>query len=464
LKLFKPANQLGRWLSPKPKSIAHVEILVDVFASFVALDGSVDAAEAEVALDLLRHAYPEADHGWLARRLQRAFRMPQSNRVLADRISMEMDSKSITSLGLQLYLLIDSSTNKSRGHQSFLDLLIMIGKADLGAVITDEMSGIHHPDDMLPFTRVIFSIDKDADVQVPVLAAEHAFRLYRNEQILILRNTGKLTLWAGGTAILPNQMLRLRSHQRLSIPNWTLSADDLNYFLTSKQQGVSRSLFIHETNNGLVSERSKSRQSEMLIKFDTKVSLKAIRRSEIIVAKKNLKIGSQPLSLSFHDFLTLSDGKKISLESLRRQAMDAGSRFKLDEKEQIVIASNDPSVLKKGDLLLSPGLAGRVVLEITFNPKTSVGNLKIIESDRDVLVSNQVIKQNCELNDGILIRLSPSQGIRCRFTDGFIDEERTVIRELNLDGISHEFNQGETALDNIDLSIQRGEMLCIMNT
>ena len=462
LKLFQPASHLRRWLSPKPKSIEHVEILVDVFASFVALDGSVDTSEAEVALDLLRHAYPEADHGWLARRLQRAFRTPQSNSTLANRISMEMDNKSITSLGLQLYLLIDSSTSKARGHQAFLDLLIMIGKAELGAVITEEMTGITHPDDMLPFTRVIFSVDKDADVQVPVLAAEHAFRLYRSEQIIILRNTGKQTLWVGGTAVLPDQMLRLRSHQRLSIPNWTLSADDLSYFLTCKQQSQSRSLFIHESNNGLIAERSKSRQSEMLLTFGTKVTLKVIRRSEIIVAHKNLKIGKKPVTLSFHDTLTLSDGQKISIESLRRQAMDAGSRFKLDENEQTVIASNDPSILKKGDLLLSPGLAGKVILEITFNPKTSIGQLEVIESERDVLVSDQIIKQRCELNDGMLVRLSPSQGIRCRFTDGFIDEERTVIRELNLDGLSHEFNKGETALDNIDLSISRGEMLCIM--
>ena len=104
LQLFQPASMLRRLFSPAPKSIEHVGTLVDTFAAFVGLDGSVDAAEAEVALDLLRHAYPEADHGWLARRLQRAFRSPSSISTLADKISLEMDSSSITSLGLQLYL------------------------------------------------------------------------------------------------------------------------------------------------------------------------------------------------------------------------------------------------------------------------------------------------------------------------------------------------------------------------
>lgn len=462
LQLFQPASLLRRWLSPSPKSIEHVGTLVDVFASFVALDGSVDAAEAEVALDLLRHAYPEADHGWLARRLQRAFRSPSSNKTLADRITLEMDEKSITSLGLQLYLLINASTSKNRGIQAFLDLLIMIGKADLGKVICDEMSDQYHPDHLLPFTRVTFSENKDADVTVPSQASHHAFRIYRNDQIVILRNTGEHTLWVGGTAVLKGQILRLRSHQRLSMPGWTLTADDLNFFLTSKQQNESRPLFIHESSQGLVAERSKSRQSTMLLRFDTKVTLSIIRPSEIIVDGYPDTLDPIPSELSLHHNLSLSDGKKVSFENLRKQAMDAGGRFKLNQNEQTVIASNDPTILNKGDLLLSPGLAGKVVLKIQFNPLTSLGKLEIIEAERGVFVRQQLIKQNCELSDGILIRLSSSQGIRCRFTDGFIDEERTVIRELHLDGVSHEFKEGETALDNIDLSVSRGEMLCII--
>jgi len=455
---------LRRWISPTPKSIEHVGTLVDVFASFVALDGSVDAAEAEVALDLLRHAYPEADHGWLARRLQRAFRNPSSTQSLADQITKEMGSKSVTSLGLQLYLLIDASTSKSRGLKAFTDLLTIIGREELAKIICDEMSDRFHEDDALPFTRVIFSADPEADVSVPPEAAHHAFRLYRNDQIIILRNTGNHTLWVGGTAVLSGQILRLRSHQRLSMPGWTLSADDLSFFLTCKQQNESRSLFIHETPQGLTAERSKSRQSSMLVKFDTKVTLTVIRASEIIIKGHPTKVGTVLTDLSLHEKLTLSNEKNVSLENLRKQAMEAGGRFKLDQSEQTLMASNDPALLKKGDLQLSPGLAGKVVLKIKFNPETSLGELEVIQSERGVHVSNQLIKQSCELSDGMLIRLSSCQGIRCRFTDGFIDEERTVIRELMLDSVSHQFSESdtETALDNIEFTVSRGEMLCII--
>ena len=56
------------WSRKAPQGVPLAAPLVEVFAAFVSLDGRVDTTEAEVALDLLRHAFPEADHHWLARR------------------------------------------------------------------------------------------------------------------------------------------------------------------------------------------------------------------------------------------------------------------------------------------------------------------------------------------------------------------------------------------------------------
>lgn len=459
LQFFEPASLLRRWFNPEPNAIAHAGTLVDIFASFVSLDKTVDSAEAEVALDLLRHAYPEADHGWLARRLQRAFRSPQSINQAAQTISDEINPKTITALGLQLYLLVDSSNHKKRGKEAFNQLMSIIGQQKLAESIFAEMSDDYQ--NHLPFTRVVFEPNASADVQLPPEAELYAFRLYRSGPITILRNTGNHTLWLGGNAILKGQLLRLRSHERLTLPTWTLSADDLSFFLTAKQQNETRSLYLHESSTGLIAERSRSRQSSIKITFGTKAITSLLRHSEITLNGQSL-LENTPIVLALHEKLTLSDGKLVCLEHLRRQAMAAGGRFKLDEGEQTVIASNDPTILKKGDLLLSPGLAGRVLLKIKFDTATSQGQLEVIESERPVFINNQPIRQTSTLNDGMLIRLSASQGIRCRFTDGIIDEERTVIRELRLDSISHEFKGQVIALDNIDLTINRGEMLCII--
>ena len=459
LQFFEPVSLFRRWFNPAPNAIAHAGTLVDIFASFVSLDKTVDSTEAEVALDLLRHAYPEADHGWLARRLQRAFRSPQTTREIADKIKEEMDADSIIALGLQLYLLVESSKNKNRGQEAFDELMAMIDQEALADSIFAEMN-----DDYLeepPFTRVVFEPNASADVQLPPEAELYAFRLYRSGPITILRNTGSHTLWLGGNAVLQGQQVRLRSHQRLTLPTWTLTADDLSFFLTAQQQNETRSLYLHEASDGLTVERSRSRQSSIKITFGIKAIISVIRHSDLTLDGQ-IFLENTPVVLALHEKITLSDGKQVSLDYLRRQAMEAGGRFKLDEGEQTVMASNDPTVLQKGDLLLSPGLAGRVLLKIKFDTATSQGELEVIESERAVFINNQPVRQTSTLNDGMLIRLSASQGIRCRFTEGIIDEERTVIRELRLDSISHEFKDDEPALDNIDLTINRGEMLCII--
>ena len=459
LQFFDQASFLRRWISPPPRAIAHAETLVDVFASFVSLDGTVDSAEAEVALDLLRHAYPEADHGWLARRLQRSLSSPVPPQSLAARISSEMEDGEISSLGLQLYLLVESSTQKIRGQRAFLTLMELLGKNDLGISICEEMNDRFH--ESLPFTRAIFAPDPSADVQLPPMARTHAFRVYRSGSLTIIRNTGHSNIWLGGTPLQPGNLLRLRSHQRVIIPGWNLTVQDLSFFLTAIEKGDARSLFIHESNNNIIAERSRTRQCAIRIDFTTKATLTVLRESPLTINGQVLA-KDVPVILGLHEKIQLSNETEVTLESLRKQAMEAGGRFKLGQGDQTCLVSNDPSKIKKGDLLLSSGLAGKVILKIRFSPKTGTGQLEIIESDRTIFINNQPIRHSCILNDGMLIRLSAGQGVRCRFSEGIIDEERTVIRELRLEGITHQFSKDNTALDNIDLTIKRGEMLCIM--
>ncbi len=452
-------KNLKRWFYPTPHTIGYAATLVDVFASFVSLDGTVDSAEADVALDLLRHSYPEADHGWLARRLHRAFRNPIKPQSLALRISNEMNERAIISLGLQLYLLVEASNRKVRGQQAFVELMSLLGKSELGTMICAEMNDRYQEE--LPFNRVIFSTDEDADVLLPEAASEHSFRLYRCDQITILRNTGNNTLWLGGTAILPRQMLRLRTQQRLILPGWKLSAEDLSFFLSAHYKDDSRVLFISEDENGISAERSRTRQSVARIVFDTRATVHYLRESKLTIDDKPIVEG-EPIILSLHDKIQLSSGSAVSLDELRQIALDAGGRFKLDDSEQVVFASNDPALIGKKDLLLSPGLTGKLLLKIKFDPKTTCGELEVIHSERTIFINGQPVRHSAKLNDGMLIRLSSAQAIRCRFSDRLIDEERTTIRELKLEGVTHEFAKGVVALDNIDFTVKRGEMLCVM--
>ena len=123
-----------------PSGIRYAGSLVDVFASFVSLDNQVDRAEAEVALDLLRHAFPEADHRWLARRLHRALANPQSPDRLTASLRKELNKDEIVSLGLQLYLLVIASHSAFRGQHAFTQVMESLGAKAVADAIFAEMN------------------------------------------------------------------------------------------------------------------------------------------------------------------------------------------------------------------------------------------------------------------------------------------------------------------------------------
>jgi len=82
---------IGRLRSLRPGADAHVGPLVDAFAAFATLDDVLSPMEADLILDMLRSAFPEVDHGWLGKRLQRAAKSPTPLQGLALALKESLD-------------------------------------------------------------------------------------------------------------------------------------------------------------------------------------------------------------------------------------------------------------------------------------------------------------------------------------------------------------------------------------
>ncbi|MGB1936000.1 MAG: ATP-binding cassette domain-containing protein [Akkermansiaceae bacterium] len=444
-----------------PSGIRYAGNLVDVFASFISLDNQVDRAEAEVALDLLRHAFPEADHRWLARRLQRALQKPQSPATLGRSLSHELSDVEIVSLGLQLYLLVIASSSAFRVQSAFTEVMRGLGAESVGNAILAEMNDASQQVP-LPFEKISFSAHQDADVMLPGGLAGFAFQVYRSEDIILIRNSGEHPIWISGSSLEPGQVHRLRSHQNIGLPDWTLSSDDISFFLNASRTGHRQSLYLNENGSTVTAERTRSRLSTIKLDFGLNVHLEALGKTEISLQSGKVITPGATYRLPVSEKLTLAGGAETSLESLRKQAMETGSRFKMDSGRQECIVSNDPTAIRRGDVLLSSGLARRTVLKINYNTQSAEGNLSIVSAQRTVLVNGQPVRSNCKLVDGSLIRISASQAVRCRFSEGLLDEERAVIRTLAIENLHHCFGADKTVLNNVSFSVKRGEMLCIM--
>jgi ABC-type multidrug transport system ATPase subunit len=464
-------HQWRRWLNQlpgikrlrpaAPSGVKYAGNLVDVFASFVSLDNQVDRSEAEVALDLLRHAFPEADHRWLARRLHRALANPQSLAKLIVSLGKELNQDEIVSLGLQLYLLVIASHSASRGQHAFTQVMDGLGAKAAADAILAEMNGEDNAEP-LPFDKIAFTTELDASVVMPERLSDYSLCAYRSQDIILIRNSGNHTVWISGSALEPGQILRLRSHQSIELPDWTITFDDIVFFLNASRTGHRQSLYLNENDSSLSAERARSRTSTVKLDFGLNVRVEALTETDLCLESGERIIPGKVYTRPVSEKLILAGEAETSLESLRKQAMKAGSRFKMDAGRQECLVSNDPSALKRGDVLLSSGLARRAVLKINYNAQTAEGNLTIISAERTVLVNGQPVRSDAKLVDGSLIRISANQAVRCRFSESILDEERAVIRSVDVENLNHRFGSDKTVLNNVSFSIKRGEMLCIM--
>ncbi len=454
---------VGRIRALRPGADAQVGVLVDAFAAFATLDDELSPLEADLILDMLRSAFPEADHAWLGRRLQRAVRNPRPLQGLAVELRESFDDAGKLALGLQLFTLVDAAGRSERNRSSFEIFMRRLGRPDYGLAILREMRGdaVDPADPDLPFERLVFGRD-GADVLLPPAAVDHEFRVYRAGDLILVRNTGIAPLWIRGRSVETGSFLRMRERQPLVVPGWTLSHEDLLFFLDVKRTGNSPAIYLESGELGLTAERTRGRQSALRVRFGLQAEVEALRDTDLHAGSRGPLKKGEVVMCKNHERLGDLSGFSLSINDLRHKATQSGRRFRLAGDRQEYLVSNDAASLSPGDLLLGAKLAPKTVLFIRFDAQRARGELLIKESNGPILVDGTPVRQTAVLSDGSLIRLSGSQSVRCRFSEGFLDEERTLIESIQVEDLIHDFGPGARALDHINFEVKRGEMLCII--
>lgn len=454
---------VGRIRALRPGADAQVGVLVDAFAAFATLDDELSALEADLILDMLRSAFPEVDHGWLGRRLQRAVRNPRPLQGLAVELKDSYDDAGKLALGLQLFTLVDAAGRSERNRTSFEIFMRRLGRPEYGVAILREMRGDggETEEEELPFERLVFGRD-GADVLLPPAAVEQEFRVYRADDLILVRNTGLAPLWIRGRSLNTGSFLRMRERQPLVVPGWSLSYEDLMFFLDVKRTGNTPAIYLEPGGAGFKAERARGRQSEVRVSFGLEARVEALRDTDLHAGSRGPLRKGDVVFCRNHERLSNVEGLSLSINDLRRKATQSGRRFRLAGDRQEYLVSNDASALSPGDLLLGSKLSPRAVLFIRFDAQRAEGELIVMDSHGSILVDGVPVRNTAPLRDGSLIRLSGSQAVRCRFSEGFLDEERTLIESLAVEDLIHDFGPDARALDHINFEVKRGEMLCII--
>jgi ABC-type multidrug transport system ATPase subunit len=234
------------------------------------------------------------------------------------------------------------------------------------------------------------------------------------------------------------------------------------FFLDVKRTGNRPAIYLEAREIGLTAERTRGRHSALRVSFGLQAEVEALRNTDLHAGSRGpLKKGDVVTCLN-HERLGDASGFSLSINELRRKATQSGRRFRLAGDRQVYLVSNDASALSPGDLLLGPNLSPKAVLFIRYDAERAEGELEIRESHGPILVDGVAVRQSAPLRDGSLIRLSGSQAVRCRFSEGFLDEERTLIESLQVEDVIHDFSHDSRALDHVNFDVKRGEMLCII--
>src|SRR5213595_720600 len=78
------------------------------------------------------------------------------------------------------------------------------------------------------------------------------------------------------------------------------------------------------------------------------------------------------------------------------------------------------------------------------------------------MVRDEPVRTSAPLKDGDTIRIDIGQFLRCNFSERIIEEERNIIRTLEVSEVTHRFGGGEVGLEGISFNVVRGELVCVM--
>src|SRR5205809_5673562 len=456
----------------KPRSVSEgpnlLPVLIQVLASFSKADGVLLEEEIDSSLGFLRYDYPEAVYSELRQLFRQALYEQQDLAAMAQKLSTQLTTERKIMLGVQLYDLISQAGLKQEQVVAFYSFMSQLGMAAQAIDIVYQLNASEDSDPSIyqrgasPLESLSFG-DGKADVTLKTLKGNNRLLAFRYHDLILLKNYSSQNVSVRGRPLVRGGFCRIYPGQRILVGDQVLTYQDLATYFNAKKNVSLPQIFVRVNKDaeevGL--ERSRTRESSLEITFGLKVRVKALRDVDAVLNGVKLKSGAQ-VEAALDDKILFRNDSEMDLSDLRRRARAFGGRFQLKASKSEYLVSNDPSRLQPDDILLSPGTSGDVLLKIFCDYDQRVGQLEVIEADRPILVGDVAVRSTYPLKDCDTIRIDVGQFLRCNFSERIIEEERNIIRTLEVNEVTQRFGGGDTGLEGISFALTRGELVCVM--
>lgn len=461
-----------RRMRRRPRTVTEspnlLPTLIKVFAAFTQVDGEVFEEEIDSSLGFLRYDYPDAVYSELRKLYREALHEQQDLEAIAGQLAGRLSDERKILLGVQLYDLISKAGLKQEQVVAYYSFMSQLGMAAQAIDIVYQLNANEQSEPALyqrgasPLEAVSFGHEDASDVSLSGL--EHGERLlaYRYQDLIIIKNLTKRNLILQGRALKPGELCRVYTNQRILLDDHVLTHQDLVFYFNAKKNVFIPRLFVAVNEQDEVRlEKNRSRDSCLEVEFGLKVAVTALRDVDAVLRGTRLANGTR-VAATLDDRIIFHNDSELELSDLRRRAHTYGGRFHLKSSKSEYLVSNNPGLLHEGDILLSPGSGGDILLKIFCDYERKKGRVEVLQADRPIMIRGAPIRNSASLADGDTIRIDAGQILRCNFSDRLIEEERNVIRSLEARDVVCRFRNGEVALDGITFSLQRGEMVCVM--
>src|SRR5213595_2866539 len=457
----------------KPRSVSEgpnlLPLLIQVLASFSKADGVLLEEEIDSSLGFLRYDYPEAVYSELRQLFRQALYEQQDLAAMAQKLGAQLSTERKIMLGVQLYDLISQAGLKQEQVVAFYSFMSQLGMAAQAIDIVYQLNASEDSDPSVyqrgasPLESLSFGTNGKADVTLKSLTGNDRLMAFRYRDLILLKNYSGQTISVRGRPLLRGGFCRIYPGQRILVGDQFLTYQELAQYFNAKKNVSLPQIFIRVNKDAdeVELERSRTRESSLRVTFGLKVRVSALRDVDAVLNGVKLKGGTK-VEATLEDKIIFHNDSEMDLIDLRRRARALGGRFQLKASKSEYLVSNDPSRLEADDILLSPGTAGDVLLKIFCDYDQRVGTLEVIEADRRIMVGDDPVRTTAQLKDGDTIRIDIGQFLRCNFSERIIEEERNIIRTLEVNEITHRFGKGEVGLEGISFSIARGELVCVM--
>ncbi len=456
----------------KPRSVSEgpnlLPLLIQVLASFSKADGVLLEEEIDSSLGFLRYDYPEAVYSELRKLFRQALYEQQDLSAMAQKLSAQLSTERKIMLGVQLYDLISQAGLKQEQVVAFYSFMSQLGMAAQAIDIVYQLNASEDSDSAIyqrgasPLESVSFGNNGASDVVLKSLNENDRLLAFRYHDLILLKNYSGQAVSVRGRPLVRGGFCRIYPGQRILIGDQVLTYQELAAYFNAKKNVSLPQIFVRVNKDDEVElERSRSRESSLEVTFGLKVRVRALRDVDAMLNSVKLKSGRQ-VEATLEDKIIFHNDSEMDLLDLRRRARAMGGRFQLKASKSEYLVSNNPSLLEEDDILLSPGTSGDVLLKILCDYDKRVGLLEVIEADRPIMVGETSVRTTAQLQDGDTIRIDIGQFLRCNFSERIIEEERNIIRSLEVNDISHRFSNAEIGLEGISFAVNRGVLVCVI--